>query len=309
MAEIPSFCDLRRVGTLFYPDVQAIVESARKARLTPAAEDRVKVHLVIVDMQIDFTHTKGALRVPGALDDIRRLIAFIYRNAEKISGITCSLDSHLPFQIFHAAWWSDECGSDPPPFTTIRLEDVLAGKWRPRRDPEWSVKYLEELQRRAKKDLTIWPYHVPIGGLGNALDPELWSAVFWHSLARNVQPIWWVKGSDPQTEHYSIVRPEVPAPSTSQETESKLLDMLAEQDFIVLAGEAASHCVLETLSDLVEELRETPGELSKIVILKDCTSPVEHPHIDFAAVVDEKFREFESQGVRMLLSTDPTPFG
>jgi nicotinamidase/pyrazinamidase len=308
MAKTPSFCDLGRVGTLFHPDVSAIAESARRAGLQTATEDLLKVHLLVVDMQIDFTHQEGTLTVPGAIDDIRRLIAFIYRHAEKISGITCSLDSHLPFQIFHAGWWSDESGDSPPPFTTIRLEDVLSGKWRARRHPEWSISYLRELQERARKELTIWPYHVPIGGLGSALDPELWSAVFWHSLAREVQPRWWTKGSHPQTEHYSMLRPEVSAPGAPQGQEAELLKMLREQDFIVLAGEAASHCVLETLSDLVEDFRDQPELLAKILVLKDCTSPVAHPEIDFAGIVDEEFRRFEVEGVRMLLSTDPMPF-
>ena len=38
--------------------------------------------------------------MPGALGDIRRTIEFIYRNAERITHISCSLDSHLPRQIF-----------------------------------------------------------------------------------------------------------------------------------------------------------------------------------------------------------------
>jgi nicotinamidase-related amidase len=308
MAKTPSFCDLTRVGTLFYPEVSLIAESAREAGLQPASEDRLRVHLLVVDMQIDFTHEEGTLTVPGAMGDIRRLIDFIYRHAERISGITCSLDSHLPFQIFHSGWWSDEKGASPPPFTTIHLEDVLSGKWRALHHPDWSVKYLRKLQEGARKELTIWPYHVPIGGLGSALDPELWSAVFWHSLARGVQPRWWTKGSHPQTEHYSMLRPEVSAPGAPPGQESELLQMLREQDFIVLAGEAASHCVLETLSDLVEDFRDNPELLAKILLLKDCTSPVAHPEIDFAAIVENRFRQFEAEGVRMLRSTDTMPF-
>jgi hypothetical protein len=124
------------------------------------------------------------------VQDVRRLIEFIYTNAERISHITCSLDSHYPFQIFHPAWWVDADGKHPLPFTIISAEDVEDGTWRPLFKAELSAQYVKELGQEAKKQLTVWPYHVPIGGVGNALDPELWSAVFWHSIARRSQPTW-----------------------------------------------------------------------------------------------------------------------
>ncbi len=101
MAQTPTFYDPERIGTLFYPDLQAIAAEAARAGLKPVREDDIRIHLLLIDMQVTFCHEKGALYVPGALDDLRRLIEFIYRNAERISHITCSLDSHNPFQIFH----------------------------------------------------------------------------------------------------------------------------------------------------------------------------------------------------------------
>jgi nicotinamidase-related amidase len=303
----PAFYDPDRVGTLFYPDIARIAGDARAAALAPADDDRVKVHLLIVDMQIDFCHEQGALFVPGALDDIKRLIAFIYRHADRITDITCSLDSHLPHQIFHASWWVSPDGRHPEPFTLITPEDVAGGHWQPVRDREWSIRYVQRLRERAKKALTIWPYHVPIGGLGNALDPELWSAVFWHALARGSQPNLWTKGSIPQTEHYSILQPEIAVPGNPQSRKSRaFLDMLRSRDHILIAGEASSHCVLETVEDLVEEFSE--GGLRRTYILRDCTSPVRHPVIDFEEVTRQQFLRFEQMGVRFISSTDPLPF-
>jgi nicotinamidase/pyrazinamidase len=307
MAKIPNFYEPARIGTLFYPDVAAIAADAAAARLPPASEDKPKVHLLIVDMQVDFCHEAGSLYVPGAKDDLRRLIEFIYRNAERITDITCSLDSHLPHQIFHPAWWTDAAGRHPAPFTIITAEEVRNGTWRPLREPDWSLRYVEKLQALAKKQLTIWPYHVPIGGIGNALDPALWSAVFWHALARQSQPTMWTKGSIPQTEHYSIVRPEVAVPGQSTSAE-EFLAMLRSRDHILIAGEAASHCVLETVEDLVEEFSNQPELLDRLYILRDCTSPVQHPQIDFAALTAKRFAEFEKLGVHFIRSTDPLPF-
>lgn len=309
MALFPDFYDPNRIGKLFYPDVSIIAAQAESAGLPPAEEDTLKVLLLIIDMQVDFCHEGGMLHVPGALDDIRRLIEFIYRNAERITHITCSLDSHYPFQIFHPAWWVDADGEHPGPFTIISAQEVEEGRWRPLFKPEWSTRYVKELQQEAKKQLTIWPYHVPIGGVGSALDPELWSAVFWHSIARRSQPTWWTKGSIPQTEHYSILKPEIEVPDEPKGTLSaEFVQPLAEYDYLVIAGEAESHCVLETAEDLVEIFRHRPDQLGKIHMLKDCTSPVVHPEVDFHAIAQEHFAEYEKLGLRFINSTDPLPF-
>lgn len=309
MTTIPDYYDPNRIGQLFYPDVQKISEQAEAAGLKAAAEDDTKVLFLIIDMQVDFCHEQGTLYTPGALDDIRRVTDFTFRNAESITHITCSMDSHYPFQIFHPPWWVDESGGHPPPFTVITYEDVKKGVWRPACEPEWSMHYVEELERQAKKQLLIWPYHVPIGGVGHMIDPELWSAVFWHSVARRTQPTWWRKGSLPKTEHYSVLQPEVNVAEDPQGGLSPdFLHLLDEYDYVLIAGEAASHCVQETAEDLIDVYGDTPEKLQRFLLLKDCTSPVQHPEIDFARIAEEKFASFEKAGLRLIDSTAPLPF-
>ncbi|HZD10711.1 MAG TPA: hypothetical protein VE553_05150 [Candidatus Binatia bacterium] len=309
MADQPSFYDPQRIGTLTYPDLAHVAADAARANLPPAASDRQSVQLVVIDMQIDFCHHEGSLHVPGALEDIRRLIEFIFRNAEHITNITCSLDSHLPFQIFHSAWWSNEQGDPPAPFTLITYDDIKQGRWRPLVAPVQSTNYVKALEQQAKKMLTIWPYHVGIGSIGHALDPELWSAVMWHSLARKAQPTWLTKGSVPQTEHYSIIQPEIPVPNHPLGGKNKpFLDTLEQSDAIVIAGEAESHCVLETVEDLVDEFGSRPDVLQKIYFLRDCTSAVVHPDIDFHAIATRQLVAFAKQGINLIESTDPLPF-
>ncbi|MBK8902004.1 MAG: hypothetical protein IPM53_12525 [Anaerolineaceae bacterium] len=309
MSKFPSFYDPSRIGTLYYPDVATIAAEATNAGLKPAVEDKENVHLVIIDMQVDFCHEKGSLYVPGAMGDIQRTIEFIYNNAERITNITCSLDSHLPHQIFHPAWWADEAGNHPAPFTLITYDDIKQGKWRPLVAPVQSTNYVKQLEQEAKKQLTIWPYHVMIGSIGNALDPELFTAVLYHSIARKTQPTWLTKGSIPLTEHYSIIQPEVPVPNHPMGGKNKpFLDTLAQADVVVIAGEAESHCVLETVEDLVEDFSGQPEALQKIFFLRDCTSPVLHPDVDFHAIAQARFADFEKQGVNFINSTDKLPF-
>ncbi|MBK7177310.1 MAG: hypothetical protein KA362_15740 [Chloroflexi bacterium] len=309
MNKFPAFYNSQRIGTLFYPDVARIAADAVQANLPPATQDKQKIHLVIIDMQVDFCHAGGSLNVPGSVGDIQRLTEFIYTNAERITNITCSLDSHLPHQIFHPAWWADEQGNHPAPFTMITYQDIKDGKWRPLVAPVQSTNYVKQLEEEAKKTLTIWPYHVMIGSIGNALDPELFSAVMWHSLARKTQPTWLTKGSIPLTEHYSIIQPEVPVPNHPLGGKNKaFLDTLADADVVLIAGEAESHCVLETVEDLVEDFSAKPDALQKIYFLRDCTSPVQHPDVDFHAIALKRFAEFERQGVNFINSTDKLPF-
>jgi nicotinamidase/pyrazinamidase len=309
MTTFPTFYNPQRIGTLFYPDMNGIASAAANANLPSASADKTNIHLVIIDMQIDFCHTRGNLSVPGSIGDIQRTIEFIYRNAERITNITCSLDSHLPHQIFSPQWWADANGQHPAPFTLISWQDIKEGKWRPLVAPVASTNYVKELEQQAKKQLCIWPYHTLIGGIGNALDPELWSAIFWHSLVRKTQPTWLTKGSVPTTEHYSIIQPEVPVPNHPMGGKNKaFLDTLAAADVVIIAGEAESHCVLESVEDMVEDFGQKPELLQKIYFLKDCTSPVVHPDIDFHGLALARFGEFAQKGVNFINSTDSLPF-
>ncbi len=303
----PDFYQPDRIGTLFYPAAAAIAAEAATADLPYAAQDETNVHLLIIDMQVDFCHQQGSLYVPGAEADIRRLSEFIFTHAGRITGITCTLDSHLPFQIFHPNWWADANGNHPNPFTLITQADVANGTWRPLVMPAFSEAYVTQLEEKARKVLTIWPYHVLIGSVGNALDGTIWSAVTWHGLARKSQPAYLQKGVVPQSEHYSAIQPEIDVPEHPQGSlHQGVLHTLAEADYLLVAGEAASHCVLETLADLVRQWDRS--QLERVYVLQDCMSSVQHPEVDFAAMAAEAFAGFAEAGMQFVNSTDDLPF-
>ena len=206
---LPSFYDASRVGHPFPPNIQAAVQAGSALTLPPAAKDDPSIALVLVDMQVDFIHTDGALPVPGAVDDCRRIVEWIYRHVERISKIFLSLDSHYPLQIFFSTWWRDAAGAHPPPSTIISAAEVDAGRWQPVYEREWSRQYVCQLESQHRKQLMIWPFHTMVGAAGHNLSPSLYEAVCYHSAARQSQPLKLSKGSIPQTEHYSIFEPEV----------------------------------------------------------------------------------------------------
>ena len=60
-----------------------------------------KLHLMIIDPQQDFCNPDGALSVPGAEGDMKRLAEFIRKAGRKIYDIHCTLDTHHYFDISH----------------------------------------------------------------------------------------------------------------------------------------------------------------------------------------------------------------
>src|SRR5262249_26438024 len=123
--------DAARLGQNYEPDLVGFETLGKNAGLKPASTDTFRRVLVLIDEQNDFMDQTGAaLPVPGALGDVQRVIEYIYRNAEKITQIVASLDTHTPMMIFHPEWWIDPVTNrHPAPFTVITLKDIKAGKW------------------------------------------------------------------------------------------------------------------------------------------------------------------------------------
>jgi nicotinamidase/pyrazinamidase len=287
--------------------IQEFTEAGRQADFSAANENREKIALVLVDYQHDFVDPSGTLYVPGSQDDVARLLSWFYTNAHNISSVYASLDTHLPFQIFYSSWWKDpKTGEHPQPFTSITVDDVISKRWAPVIQPEWSIKYVHLLQQQARKDLMIWPYHTMEGSLGHMLVAPISEAIAWHSAARHIQPTYIVKGLTPRTEFYGIFGAEVPDPNDPKSSLNiSLLDAVMKHDKVYIAGEAKSHCVLETERQLVNRFGNQPEMLKKLHFLRDCTSSVQHPSIDFDALAEAELAEMERRGVQMVLSTDP----
>ena len=93
-------------------------------------------------------------------------------------------------------------------------------------DPDYARRHLAHYTRRlaegGKYDLTVWPYHAMLGGIGHALVSAVEEAIFFHGVARHSRPDFHVKGDHPLTEHYSVLGPEV--------TEGPDGDPLADED-------------------------------------------------------------------------------
>jgi nicotinamidase-related amidase len=85
------------------------------------------------------------------------------------------------------------------------------------------------------------------------------------------------KGSNPWTEHFSAVKAEVPDPEDpTTQVNTRLIQTLEDADLILLAGEAETHCVMNTVADIADFFSDAKY-VEKMVWLTDATSPVPDP--------------------------------
>jgi len=328
---LPDHFDPARVGDVWrvpYEDrAREAEEWARRHDLTPAANDELRVGLLLVDVQNTFCIPGFELFVGGAsgraaVEDNRRLCEFVYRNLGSITRMVPSLDTHHAMQIFHAAWLVDAEGNRPEPMTQVTAEDARERRWRVDLevaiaagvDPEYAQRHLEHYTRQladsGKYDLTVWPYHAMLGGIGHALVSAVEEAVFFHGLARRSSPRFCVKGELSLTEHYSMLGPEVTEGADAEPiggTDHALVETLLSFDAVIVAGQAKSHCLAWTIDDLLAHRSVQEQTLAeRTYLLEDCTSPIVVPGVvDYTDQADSAFERYEAAGMHVVRSTDP----
>jgi nicotinamidase/pyrazinamidase len=261
-----------------------------------------RVELLIIDPQIDFCDPKkGALYVPGAEDDMRRLAAMIVRLKDKIDDIHVTLDSHHFVHIAHPIFWKDSRGNHPAPFTKITRDDAENGVWTTTVPSMYrrAMDYVRKLEENGRYELTIWPPHCLIGSPGHAVFPELFSALGeWEQRFALVDYV--TKGSNIMTEHYSAVRADVPDPAdASTQINTRLVETLQNADLVVVAGEARTHCLANTVRDIAENFGDD-SLISKLVLLTDASSDIPgfEPHAETFV------REMTARGMQLSTTTE-----
>jgi len=236
----------------------------------------MKVHLVIIDPQNSFCHTSGELYVAGADQDCERLANMINRLEDKIDQIHVTLDSHNEVDIAHPVFWLDKDGNHPNPFTIISIDDIQNGNYTTRNPAHLkrATEYVDSLAQNKRYPLCIWPPHCIIGSDGYQIEENVSNAI--RQWARNRFRLvdFVTKGSNPWTEHYSAIKADVPDPNDPTTlVNSRFIDTVDQADLILVSGQALSHCVANTVTDLINEFGQE--SVRKIVLLEDTCSNVE----------------------------------
>lgn len=262
----------------------------------------LNIQLLIIDPQNDFCDPNGSLFVNGANEDMKRLARMVERLSPKLGDIHVTLDSHRILDISHPTWWKDSSGSAPAPFTVITAADLRAGKWTTAIPGAFtrSLEYLDELEKRARYPHVIWPEHCLIGDGGHDVFPELSGAVHEWERTRKMMTGFVTKGSNPWTEHFSAVQAEVPDPEDpSTQLNGELIATLKDADVILLAGEARSHCLANTVRDIVAAFND-PELVRKLVLLTDASSDV----TGFENLGDAFLADMVKAGMKTATTTD-----
>ncbi|MES2320285.1 MAG: cysteine hydrolase [Pseudomonadota bacterium] len=267
----------------------------------------MKLHLLIIDPQNDFCDLPPgqggtpALPVPGAHADMQRVAGIINQGGAGLSGISITLDSHHRLDIAHPAFWMTAAGGAVAPFTPITADDVAQGRFAPRDAaalPRVRA-YLGQLEAAGRYTLMVWPTHCEIGSWGNNVHADVRAAYnrWEENTQRSVTKI--IKGTNPWTEHYSAIEAEVPdADDPDTQMNTAFIAMLAQADRVYITGEAGSHCVKATTEHIVASW--DPAQLSKLVLVTDCMSPV----TGFEAQYDAFVRAMQERGVHIAQASD-----
>jgi nicotinamidase-related amidase len=280
------------------------------------------IHLLVIDPQNDFcdlpadwlatepftgAQMQPALPVAGAHADMLRLAGLIREGAGGIDAITITLDSHHRFDIAHPTFWQSHDGGAVAPFTAITAAQIRGGDYRPRDRAALTraLAYVDELERRGRYTLMVWPVHCEIGSWGHNVHSAVKAAynAWEEGQLRVVEKI--AKGSNPWTEHYSAIQAEVPdADDPGTALNMRLVESLDRADLIVIAGEASSHCVRATTEHIAANLPS--GKADKLVLVTDCMSPVagfEAQHQAFLAGMAERGAQLRSSAEVLSLLT------
>jgi len=252
--------------------------------------------LMIIDMQNDFCMADGALYIPGAEKDVERTSSFIRKNINYIDHIILTQDNHQVIDISHPYFWEDKNGNHPEPFTRISTEDIENEIWIPRFEVSKAKEYIRNLEKEGEFPHTVWPEHCIQGSRGAAITDVIMAQVIeWARHGKHYELV--VKGTNPLTEHFGALRANIPV-DTNTETQlnTTLLSTLRKYNSIFIAGEAKSHCVANTVKQLLEH-----SDISgKITLLQDCMSNI--PGMEHIA--DAIYSEAKIAGVVFKRSTD-----
>jgi len=175
--------------------------------------------------------------------------------------------------------------------------------------------YCAELERAGKYRLYLWPPHCILGSDGHALAGVVQEARMFHAFLRSAQSWAEIKGGHALTENYSVLRPEVlsrhDGPALA-ERNTAFVEKLLAADTVIIAGQAASHCVKSSIDDLLDEIATRDRQLArKVYVLEDCMSSVTVPDgkggfaADFTVQAAHALERFREAGMHVVRSTDP----
>lgn len=274
------------------------------------------ITVVGIDWQKDFMDIQNAaLPVNGATNDARRFKNWALLNLDKITQWSFTQDSHHILDISHPLWWNmakpipNADSNAPlnerfdfgtrvpvPPFTPIPYDLYQADVFRPNVRIRKTKEYMDAAYKNKEFMHFVWPEHCIIGTWGHTFHEDILDIIY-AVEARGQWVEFITKGSNPYTEHFGAFRANVEqSDDPSTQFNQPMFQKLQKSDEICLTGQAKSHCVLNTLKQMLEF--DNGSLANKIVVLEDCTSNVPGLPQSFYDYVDTFYADAKAKGVR-----------
>lgn len=287
--------------------------------------------LLIVDPQNDFVVAddghghQGTLVVPGAVEDMNRVTDLVIRATRSknlLGGVAVTADTHQGIGIERPGWWvyaKDRSLVQPftvlGPFPDGSMAVVYDSNGQPT-DREvvtaipsllhkggvtgqGSLGYLKALQKRGRSHM-VWPTHCVLGTWGFGVYEPLARALTDWEIQSMDRITWVLKGTDPETEQFSAIKAEVENPKNpNTHANVPFVNYLLRFDEIIIAGEARSHCVDDTVTDIAN-LFGNDLLVQKMVFLVDGSSDVS----GFSEKGEKFMRDLKARGMRTAKSTE-----
>ena len=335
---MPPFFDPANASNWNYdPNMEMLRSAAHEWRKVHGLSDAVtsdeRVLVVDIDSLRDFCHPQGALFVggrsgTGAIEDSVRTATFIYRELAHIDSIMRIFDTHEFFHIHTPSFWQYADGTPISANTVIPLEFIAGGQvevvpamanlmgWD---NASWLnayvIHYAMKLEREGKKTLIAWAPHAIIGTSGHAQMGTILEATAFHAYARRADNRSEIKGGEFLSECFSALGPEVCMTQDGMilddgKRRTRLVEEMLDYDAVIFVGQAASHCVMSTIDDVITYLRTNNlmDLAKKFYVARDgmsavCLSAFGGP--DFTDVAEEAFDRYQRAGMNVVLLADP----
>jgi len=202
---------------------------------------------------------------------------------------------------------------EPDAFANIDCEMIRKEVWVPKDDSlyDYAIYYTSELEKKKRFIHTIWPPHCLIGTEGHSVEDEIAKACdFWTKVT--LRPVKYeYKGMNLLTENFSAIEAEVPINSdpTTQKNGELLKKLREKCKYLIVVGQARSHCVRYTVEHIVDDWLENvwkaprdkeqvpKDQLPQIILPTDgssCVAPPDAPKA-FIGATEEFIKTMKSK--------------
>lgn len=209
--------------------------------------------LIIVDPQNSFCDPTQPMYVPGAEKDCEVIASMLHHYWDEV---IVSMDMHSMHSMYHDIFWSKDKDHSVQfeGFGRVTKDNFMVEFFPDNND------YVNKISKILERSgyIDIWPVHCVTGTYSASIENRIAEQLgFWS--VRASKPIHYMfKGTNPFKENYSMFTNKRQIKKINYIFNSTCTHLLDDTLTIYVCGEAASHCVKETVKDIINKYCNLP---------------------------------------------------